>query len=294
MNKIKLTEKKVIFDFCEPYIIAEIGANHNGDMDLAKKMIDSAVECGCDAVKFQKRTIDIVYDKKTLDTPRESPWGKTTREQKLGLEFEKKEYDEIDKYCKQLNIDWFASAWDVESLRFLENYELKFHKIASAMIVDHNFLNEVAKTQVHTFISTGMSSKEDIDNAVNIFNKNNCSFELMHCVSTYPMKVEDANLVTINSLKDKYKCNVGYSGHENGVAVSLAAVMLGISSLERHITLDRTMYGSDQSASLELSGMKNLCASIEKMILSLGKPSIGKIIDDELPIAKKLRAHIKN
>ena len=278
----------------KPYLIAEIGINHNGDIDIAKKLIKCAKDCGFDSVKFQKRTINIVYDEKTLDTLRESPWGKTTREQKLGLEFEKKEYDEIDKYCKELNIDWFASAWDVESLKFLENYNLKYHKIASAMIVDHNFLNEVAKTNIHTFISTGMSSKEDINNAVNIFKKNDCSFELMHCVSTYPMKIEDANLVTINALKNEYNCNVGYSGHENGVAVSLAALMLGISSLERHITLDRTMYGSDQSASLELTGMKNLCESIDKMILSLGNPSIGKIIDDEVPIAKKLRAHIKN
>ena len=277
----------------KPYLIAEIGINHNGDINIAKELIKNAKECGFDSVKFQKRTIDIVYDEKTLDSPRESPWGKTTREQKLGLEFEKKEFDEIDKYCKELNIDWFASAWDVESLKFLENYNLKYHKIASAMIVDHNFLIEVAKMHKHTFISTGMSSKQDIDNAVNIFKKNNCSFELMHCVSTYPMKIEDANLVTINSLKDEYDCNVGYSGHENGVAVSLAALMLGISSLERHITLDRTMYGSDQSASLELSGMKSLCESINKMILSLGNPSIGKIIDDEIPIAKKLRAHIK-
>ena len=278
----------------KPYLIAEIGINHNGDVKIAKQLIKNAKDCGFDSVKFQKRTINIVYDEKTLDTLRESPWGKTTREQKLGLEFEKPEYDEIDKYCKELNIDWFASAWDIESLKFLENYNLKYHKIASAMIVDHKFLNEVAKTHIHTFISTGMSSKENIDNAVNIFKKNDCSFELMHCVSTYPMKIEDANLVTINALKNEYNCNVGYSGHENGVAVSLAALMLGISSLERHITLDRTMYGSDQSASLELTGMRNLCESIDKMILSLGNPSIGKIIDDEVPIAKKLRAHIKN
>jgi N-acetylneuraminate synthase len=278
----------------KPFLIAEIGINHNGDINIAKKLIKNAKDCGFNSVKFQKRTIDIVYDEKTLDTPRESPWGKTTREQKLGLEFEKKEYDEIDKYCKELNIDWFASAWDVESLKFLENYDLKYHKIASAMIVDQNFLNEVAKTNVHTFISTGMSSKENIDNAVNIFKKNNCSFELMHCVSTYPMKVEDANLTTINQLKKEYNCDVGYSGHENGVVVSIAAVVLGISSLERHITLDRTMYGSDQSASLELSGMKNLSESVDKTLVALGNPSLGKIIDDEIPIAKKLRAHIKN
>ena len=278
----------------KPYLIAEIGINHNGDINIAKQLIKNANDCGFNSVKFQKRTIDIVYDKKTLDTPRESPWGKTTKEQKLGLEFEKKEYEEIDRYCKELNIDWFASAWDIESLKFLENYDLKYHKIASAMIVDHKFLNAVAKTKKHTFISTGMSTKDDIENAVNIFKKNNCSFELMHCVSTYPMKVEDANLVTINQLKKEYNCNVGYSGHENGVVVSLAATMLGITSLERHITLDRTMYGSDQAASLELSGMQNLSTSIDKLLLSLGKPSLGKIIDDEIPIAKKLRAHIKN
>ncbi len=277
-----------------PYIIGEIGINHNGDVKIAKQLIKNAKDCGFDAVKFQKRTIDIVYDKKTLDTHRESPWGTTTREQKFGLELEKSEYDEIDKYCKELNIDWFASAWDVKSLEFLGNYNLKFHKIASAMIVDQKFLSEVAKQNKHTFISTGMSTKRDIDNAVNIFKKNNCSFELMHCVSTYPMKIEDANLVTINQLKKEYNCDVGYSGHENGVVISVIAVSMGISSLERHITLDRTMYGSDQSASLELSGMKNLTESTNKAITALGEPALGKIIDDEIPIAKKLRAHIKN
>jgi len=277
----------------KPYLIAEIGINHNGSLNITKKLIDSAKSSGFDAVKFQKRTIDIVYDKATLETPRESPWGKTTREQKLGLEFEKNEYDEIDTYCKNLKIDWFASAWDVQSLEFLDNYDLKYHKIASAMIIDKNLLKSVAERGKHTFISTGMSTKEDIDNAVTIFKNKNCSFELMHCISTYPMKDEDANLSTITQLKKEYDCNVGYSGHENGVIVSLAAVMMGITSLERHITLDRTMYGSDQSASLELAGMKNLTSSIDKILLSLGKPSLGKILDTEIPIAKKLRAHIK-
>jgi N-acetylneuraminate synthase len=278
----------------KPYFIAEIGINHNGDINIAKQLIKNAKDCEFDAVKFQKRTIDVVYDKKTLDTPRESPWGKTTRDQKLGLEFGKSEYDEIDDYCKKLKIDWFASAWDIESLEFLENYNLKYNKIASAMIVDLNFLNEVAKRNKHTFISTGMSEKKDIDKAVNIFRKNNCSFELMHCVSTYPMKVEDANLLTINELKKEYNCDVGYSGHENGVTVSLAAILLGISSLERHITLDRTLYGSDQAASLELSGMRYLNECSKKALLALGEPSIGKITDDEILIAKKLRTHIKN
>ena len=276
----------------KPYLIAEIGINHNGDIEIAKQLIKNSKDCGFDAVKFQKRTINIVYDEKTLNIPRKSPWGETTREQKLGLEFEASEYNEIDKYCKDLNIEWFASAWDLKSLEFLDNYNLNYHKIASAMIVDHNFLNNVAQRKKHTFISTGMSKKDDIDNAVDIFKKNNCSFELMHCVSTYPMKVEDANLLTINQMKKEYNCDVGYSGHENGVAVSLAAVMQEITSLERHITLDRTMYGSDQAASLELVGMKNLSDSINKMLLSLGEPSLGKIIEEELPIAKKLRAHI--
>ena len=277
----------------KPYLIAEIGINHNGSLDIAKKLIDVAVINRFDAVKFQKRDINLVYSKKILDTLRESPWGKTTREQKFGLEFEKNEYDEIDIYCKKKNIDWFASAWDLNSLEFLDNYNLKYHKIASAMIVDYNFLTEVSKRKKHTFISTGMSTTEEINKAVEIFKNNNCSFELMHCVSTYPMKIEDANLSTINQLKERYKCDVGYSGHENGVVVSLAALMLGISSLERHITLDRTMYGSDQAASLEPKGINFMSDSIDKMLLSIGKPSLGKIIDEELPIAKKLRAHIK-
>ena len=277
----------------KPYLIAEIGINHNGDIDISKKLIKNAKDCGFDAVKFQKRTIEIVYDEETLKIPRKSPWGEVTKDQKLGLEFEKAEYDEIDKFCKEIKIDWFASAWDIKSLEFLDGYNLKFHKIASAMIVDKNFLNEVAKRKKHTFISTGMSTKAEIDKAVNIFREHDCSYELMHCVSTYPMKIEDANLITIIQLKEEYGCDVGYSGHESGVVVSLAAVMLGITSLERHVTLDRTMYGSDQSASLELSGMKNLCESIEKMLIALGEPSLGKVIDEEIPIAKKLRAHIE-
>lgn len=277
-----------------PLLIAEIGINHNGSLDITKKLINAAKVSGFDAVKFQKRTIDIVYDKKTLDIPRKSPWGETTREQKEGLEFEKKQYDEIDSYCKIQNIDWFASAWDKKSLEFLDNYNLKFHKIASAMIVDIDLLEDVAQRGKHTFISTGMSEKKDIDIAVKIFKENNCPFELMHCVSTYPMKVEDANLSTINQLKKEYNCNVGYSGHENGIVVSLAALQFNISSLERHITLDRAMYGSDQAASLEPNGMKHLCEGIDKYLLSIGKPSLGIILEEEIPIAKKLRAHINN
>ena len=273
------------------YIIAEIGINHNGDIEIAKSLIKNAKETGFDAVKFQKRDIYKVYSREILDTPRESPWGKTTEEQKKGLEFEYNDYKKIDEYCKKLNIDWFGSAWDLDSLDFLEKFNLKFNKIASAMIVDENFLIEVEKKKKHTFISTGMSTTKNIDNAVEIFKKYDCSFELMHCVSTYPMKPEDANLLTINSLKKRYKCNVGYSGHENGIAISLAAACLDISSLERHITLDRTMYGSDQAASLEYSGMDDLTSSLNKIIKSLGEEKLG-FINDEEKIAKKLRAHL--
>ena len=277
----------------KPYLIAEIGINHNGDLEIAKKLIEVSKNSGFDAVKFQKRDIELVYSKEILDTPRESPWGTTTREQKNGLEFGEKEYDQIDNYCKKLKIEWFASAWDIKSLIFLDKYNLKFNKVASAMIIDKDFLKEIATKKKHTFISTGMSSKKNIDDAVEIFKKENCSFELMHCVSTYPMKTEDANLSTINQIKKTYNCEVGYSGHENGVVVSVAALQFGISSLERHVTLDRTMYGSDQAASLEPAGMKYLTDSINKYLLAIGEPSLGKVLSEELPIAKKLRAHIK-
>jgi len=277
----------------KPYLIAEIGINHNGDLDIAKKLIDNAIKAKFDAVKFQKRDINVVYNKELLDSHRESPWGTTQREQKNGLEFKKNDYDSINEYCLENKIDWFASAWDQNSLKFLDTYNLKYHKIASAMIVDKSFLKEVASRKKYTFISTGMSSLENIDEAVKIFSDNNCDFELMHCVSTYPMKPENANLLTINALKKRYKCKVGYSGHENGVVISLAALFFGISSLERHITLDRTMYGSDQAASLEFSGMMNLSNSIDKMLLAYGEEKLGDILDEEKVIAKKLRSHIK-
>ena len=277
----------------KPFLIAEIGINHNGSIDITKKLIDEAKKTNFDAVKFQKRDIDLVYSKEILDTPRESQWGTTTREQKMGLEFTEKEYDEIDQYCKKLQITWFASPWDINSLKFLDKYNLDYQKVASAMIIDEKLLNEIAKRKKHTFISTGMSNKGDIDNAVKIFRDNECSFELMHCISTYPMKTKDANLLTIDELRKEYHCEVGYSGHENGAVVSFAALMFGISSLERHITLDRTMYGSDQAASLEPKGMDFLTNGINKIITAIGEPKLGNIIDAEIPIGKKLRAHIK-
>ena len=273
------------------FIIAEIGINHNGDMKICKKLIDVAKDSGCDAVKFQKRTIEKVYSEEQLKSYRESPWGNTTHDQKKGLEFNLKEYRTIDKYCKKKKINWFASAWDLESQKFLNKFNLKFNKIASAMIVDKKFLDFVAKQKKHTFISTGMSTMKNISDAVKIFKKRKCSFELMHCVSTYPMNDETANLNTINVLRKKFKCNVGYSGHENGLVISIGASAFGISSLERHITLDRTMYGSDQSASIEPNGLRSLVSSVRKIEKALGN---GKkvFLAEEKIIAKKLRAHL--
>jgi len=274
------------------FIIAEIGINHNGSMDIVKDLIKTAKDAGCDAVKFQKRTVDIVYSKELLDSPRQSPWGDTQRAQKEALEFGLKEYQEIDRYCKEIGIEWFVSAWDIESQNFIRQFNLKYNKIASAMIVDKKFLAQVAAEGKHTFISTGMSQVKEIDTAVEIFRKAGCPFELMHCVSTYPMEDEDANLNAILTLKSKYKCNVGYSGHEVGLAVSYAAAALGISSLERHITINRAMYGSDQAASLEPSGLRQLIGGIRKIEQAMGSGILG-IQPKEVPIAKKLRAHIR-
>ena len=273
------------------FFIAEIGINHNGDMKICKDLIDLAVEAKCDAVKFQKRDIDLVYKKDFLDSRRDSPWGNTQRDQKKGLEFEKNEFDEIHNYCKKKKIEWFGSAWDLNSQKFLRQYNLNYNKIASAMIVNIELLEEVASEGKHTFISTGMSTLDDIQKAVDIFNNAKCPFELMHCVSTYPMKDTDANLKTIKTLRDTYNCNVGYSGHETGLAVSYAAAALGITSLERHITLDRAMYGSDQAASLAPVGLKKLVGETKKIYLALGDGK-KRIIDEEIPIAKKLREHL--
>ncbi len=275
------------------FFIAEIGINHNGDLSIIKELIKRSKDSGFDAVKFQKRTIEKVYSKDLLDQERESPWGNSQREQKEGLELDYIQYKEIDKYCKSINIEWFASAWDIDSLVFLDQFNLKYHKIASAMIVDEEFLLEVAKRKKHTFISTGMSEEKHINKAVKIFKDHQTSFELMHCFSTYPMDHKDANLLTINALRKKYQCNVGYSGHESGLAVSFAASMLNITSLERHITLDRSMYGSDQAASLELKGMIELISVIKKMQESLGENKLGIVLESEKPIAKKLRLHLK-
>jgi N-acetylneuraminate synthase len=275
------------------FVIAEIGINHNGDIRIAKDLIQVAKDAGCDAVKFQKRTIDLVYTKELLDSPRESPWGTTQRAQKEGLEFGYNEYEEIDRFCKELGIEWFASAWDLESQKFLRQFNCKYNKIASAMLAYEPLLREVSNEKKHTFISTGMSDVDCIDRAVQIFREAGCPFELMHCVSTYPMVDEDANLNCIKTLRNRYGCAVGYSGHEVGLAVSYAAAALGITSLERHITLDRAMYGSDQAASVEPAGLRMLVGAIRKIEKAMGEGII-TIHEKEIPISKKLRAHFQH
>ena len=270
------------------FVIAEIGINHNGSLDIAKQLIDEAASAGCDAVKFQKRTIEKVYSKEELDKPRESPWGTTNREQKNGLEFNESDYEQIDLYCKEKNIEWFASAWDVDSQVFMRRFNCKYNKVASAMLTHRELLETIASEKKHTFISTGMSTLEQIDKVVEIFRNHNCSFELMHCNSTYPMQLEDANLRVMHTLQERYGCNVGYSGHETGIIISCAAVAIGASSLERHITLDRAMYGSDQSASLEIVGLKRMMDYVRDINTAMGS-SEKRVMETEVPIADKLR-----
>jgi N-acetylneuraminate synthase len=271
-----------------PFFIAEIGINHNGDIEIAKKLIDMAIEAGCDAVKFQKRDISTVYTQEYLESDRESPWGTTQRHQKEGLEFEKTEYDEIDRYCKQKGILWSASAWDIKSQEFLRGYNLLFNKVASAMLTHNDLLEYIAREGRHTFISTGMSTYSDIDNAVAIFRKNNCPFTLFHCVSTYPCNDEDCNIRAIKILEERYVCPVGYSGHESGILPTVAAVALGAKAIERHITLDKNMYGSDQSASLESKELSEIISRANGIMACLGHGK-KKFIDAEKSVAKKLR-----
>ena len=271
------------------FIVAEIGINHNGDIEIAKKLIDLAVFAGCDAVKFQKRDVEKVYSKEILDSPRDSPWGTTQRNQKLGLELSMKEYQIIDRYCKSKKIPWYTSCWDVGSQIKMRKFKTKYNKIASAMITHKKLLEIVAQEKKYTFISTGMSTLKDIEYAVKIFRKYECPFELMHTHSAYPMPVNEANLLMIPALKKKIKCSVGYSGHEvSATNISIPAVMLGATSIERHITINRSFYGYDQSASLESEGIRRLVRDIRILdkILGDGKK---KVHDSEIPNIKKLR-----
>jgi N-acetylneuraminate synthase len=273
-------------------VIAEIGINHNGSVDIAKKLVDLAVDNGCYAVKFQKRTIEEVYTAAELDVPRESPWGTTNRQQKEGLEFGKTEYDEIDTYCKQKGILWSASAWDINSQKFLQQYDLPFNKVASAMLTYDDLLVEIAKEGKHTYISTGMSDLSLVDHAVNIFIKHSCPFTIMHCTSTYPTDISECNIRCVQTLQERYPASIGigYSGHEKGVLPTVLAVSQGADVVERHITLDRTMYGSDQAASLGPEGLSRLCRDVNEVEIILGDGT--KVVyDSEKPIAKKLRKH---
>jgi len=270
------------------YIIAEIGINHNGNLELAKKLIDMAVSCDCDAVKFQKRDIESVYSKEILDSPRESPWGSTQREQKYGLEFSLSEYEEISNYCLTKGIDWFVSSWDLKSQEEMRRFNFKFNKVASAMATNEEFLELVASEKKPTFLSTGMTKISEIDKAVKIFSDHKCELMLFHTVSTYPAEESDLNLRCINKLKEKYDLPIGYSGHEPSVSPSVVAATLGAPVIERHITLDRAMYGSDQAASLQYDGLKQLTAIIRKLPLMLGNGE-KIILSKELEVAKKLR-----
>jgi N-acetylneuraminate synthase len=276
----------------EIFLIAEAGINHNGDMQIAKQLIDSASAAGFDAIKFQKRTIEKVYTKEFLESPRESPWGTTQREQKEGLEFSESEYHEIDAYCKQKQIQWSASAWDIDAQLFLSRFNCTFNKVASPMLGHIPLLKLIASERKRTFISTGMSTLEEIDEVVKIFRNANCPFELMHCNSTYPMQEGDANLLCIPLLRQRYNCEVGYSGHESSlIKVCVAAVTLGATSIERHITMDRTMYGSDQAASIEAASLEQFVRSIRTVpkILGTGTKELNQ---NELNTRKKLRVNI--
>ena len=276
------------------FIIAEIGINHNGDIAIAKQLIDAASEAGFDAVKFQKRTIEKVYTKEFLDSPRESLWGTTQRDQKEGLEFSASQYEEIDSYCREKRIQWSASAWDIDAQIFLQQFNCLFNKVASPMLGHIPLLKLIASEKKRTFVSTGMSTLEEIDEVVNIFKDANCPFELMHCNSTYPMKEEEANLLCIPMLKERYGCDVGYSGHESSlIKVCTAAVVLGATSLERHITLDRAMYGSDQAASIEASSLENFVKVVRAIpaILGNGEKTMSEA---EAKTRDKLRINVKN
>jgi|TARA_B100000586_G_C20004283_1_gene381825 N-acetylneuraminate synthase len=271
------------------FVIAEIGTNHMGDVDIAKQIIDSAIMAGCDAVKFQKKDVEKIYSKEFLDSPLESPWGTTQREMRLHREFNDKQFLQINAYCKKKKIPWFVSCWDIESQKQMRKFKTKYNKIASAMITHKKLLEIVAQEKKYTFISTGMSTLKDIEYAVKIFRKYECPFELMHTHSAYPMPVNEANLLMIPALKKKFKCSVGYSGHEvSATNISIPAVMLGATSIERHITINRSFYGYDQSASLESEGIRRLVRDIRILdkILGDGKK---RVHDSEIPNIKKLR-----
>ena len=268
------------------FIVAEIGINHNGDVDLARRLISVAVAAGCDAVKFQKRTIDVVYTAKELATPRDNPFGPTNGDLKYGLEFEAEEYLEIADFCKSVKMTWFVSPWDEGAVDFMEKFDTPVYKVASASLTDDNLLRHIRKTGKPVIASTGMSTYEEIDHAVDVLGKEDLI--LMHATSTYPSKYEHLNLSAIPTMAERYGVPVGYSGHETGIPTSVAASVLGACTVERHITMDRAMWGSDQAASLEPNGISRLVRDIRLCAQSMGD-GVKRVYEEEVPVMKKLR-----
>jgi N-acetylneuraminate synthase len=277
---------KLISEDQSKYFIAEIGINHNGSLDQAKQLIDVAVECDCDAVKFQKRTVDVVYTSDELARPRENPFGNTNGDLKRGLEFGEKEYAEIDRYCKEKNIHWIASCWDEASVDFIAKFDPPCYKLASASLTDDDLLRHHRKHGKPIILSTGMSEMKQIEHAVKVLGASDLI--ILHSTSTYPSQPEELNLNMIKTLKEKFSVPVGYSGHEVGLASTFVAAILGAQVLERHITLDRAMWGSDQAASIEPQGLKRLLRDIRELDITLGD-GVKKVYDSELPIIEKLR-----
>ena len=286
MKKEIIIGDRVVGDGHPAYIVGEIGINHNGSVDTAKSLIAVAKNTGCDAVKFQKRTVDIVYTAEELAKPRENPFGPTNGDLKRGLEFDEEAYRKIDDFCKEMEIAWFASCWDEPSVDFISQFAVPCYKIASASLTDDALLRHHLKTGKPLLLSTGMSTIEEVDHAVEIIGKQNLM--LIHTCSTYPSKYSELNLRVIQSLKQRYSVPVGYSGHETGIASSVAAVALGACFIERHITLDRAMWGSDQAASLEPSGLTRLVRDIRLVEESMGD-GVKVLQESEVPVMKKLR-----
>jgi N-acetylneuraminate synthase len=285
MNTVKIGDR-LVGENHPCLIVAEIGINHNGDIDLAKRLISVAVAAGCDAVKFQKRTIAVVYTADELAKPRENPFGPTNGDLKYGLEFEQEEYEEIDAFCKSVKMRWFASPWDEGSVDFLEHFDLPVYKIASASLTDDNLLRHVRRTGKPIILSTGMSTYAEIDHAVEILGKEDLI--LLHATSTYPANYEELNLRAIPIMAERYGVPVGYSGHETGIPTSVCAVALGACCVERHITLDRAGWGSDQAASLEPNGITRLVRDIRLWEQAKGD-GVKRVYEREMPIIKKLR-----
>jgi len=285
MSTVQIGNKQV-GDGQPCYVIAEVGINHNGDIDLAKRLISVAAAAGCDAVKFQKRTVDVVYTAKELAQPRPNPFGDTNGDLKHGLEFEQDDYEEIASFCKQLKLPWLVSPWDERSVDFMEKFDTPVYKIASASLTDDNLLKHVRSTGKPILASTGMSTYDEIDHAVEVLGKENLI--LMHTTSTYPAKYEQLNLLAIPEMRKRYGVPVGYSGHETGIPTSVAAAVLGACAVERHITMDRAMWGSDQAASLEPNGISRLVRDIRLCEQSMGD-GVKRVYEEEIPVMKKLR-----